>query len=130
NRNGIKLGNLRRHQAGFTLGGPVFVPKLYNGRNRTFFFVDYEGFREAALAPSTFTVPTALERNGDFSQTRNTQGQTVVLYDPQTLSGGVRSPFAGNVIPANRISPVTRKMMEFYPQPNNNRVTNNLAIGV
>lgn len=129
NRNGIALGALRRHQAGFTLGGPVYIPKLYNGRNRTFFFTDYEGFREAALNPSTFTVPTALERSGDFSQTVNAQGARVVIYDPMSVVGGARTPFANNVIPSNRISPVAAKLMNFYPLPNNNRVSNNLAIG-
>jgi hypothetical protein len=129
NRNGIPLGALRRHQAGFTLGGPVYIPKLYDGRNRTFFFTDYEGFREAALNPSTFTVPTALERAGDFSRTVNTQGAPVVIYDPLSVVNGQRTPFANNIIPGNRISPVAARLMNFYPAPNNSRVSNNLAIG-
>lgn len=126
NRNGIPLGNLRRHQAGFTVGGPLVLPKIYSGRNRTFFFVDYEAFREAAIAPATYTVPTALERTGDFSQTVNTQNSRVVIYDP--LTGSTRTPFAGNVIPPERISPVARKLLEFYPLPNNNRVAGNLVL--
>jgi hypothetical protein len=129
NRNGIALGALRRHQAGFTFGGPVYIPKVYNGKNKTFFFTDYEAFREAALNPSTFTVPTALERTGDFSRTVNSAGARVVVYDPMAVTAGSRTPFANNVIPANRISPVTTKLMNFYPAPNNTRVTNNLAIG-
>lgn len=133
NRNGIALGSLRRHQAGYTVGGPVYIPKVYDGRNRTFFFTDYEAFREAALNPSTFTVPTALERSGDFSQTLNSQGRPVILYDPETLTGTgsarTRSPFPNNMIPADRINPVARRMMDFYPQPNNSRVAGNLALG-
>jgi hypothetical protein len=126
NRNGIPLGNLKRHQAGFTFGGPIVIPKLYNGRNKTFFFTDYEAFREAALAPSAFTVPTALERRGDFSATVTSAGARVNIYDP--LSGNPRVAFPGNVIPAARISPVATKLLEFYPQPNNSRVAGNLVL--
>jgi hypothetical protein len=126
NRNRIPLGNLRRHQAGFTFGGPMVIPKLYDGRNRTFFFTDYEAFREAALAPSTFTVPTALERTGDFSQTLNAAGARVTIYDP--LSGSTRTPFAGNVIPPQRISAVATNLAKYYPLPSNNAVTGNLVL--
>ena len=66
NRQGIPLGALHRHQAGATIGGPVYIPKVYNGRDKTFFFFDYEAFREAVGNPNTFTVPTALERSGDY----------------------------------------------------------------
>src|SRR5262249_42730321 len=69
NRAGIPLGALNRHQAGFTLGGPVFLPKVYDGKDKTFFFVDYEAYRESVGQPNSFTVPTALERTGDFSRT-------------------------------------------------------------
>lgn len=127
NRNGIPLGALKRNQAGFTFGGPILIPKVYDGRNRTFFFTDYEAFRESALNPSPFTVPTVLERKGDFSQTLNSLNQPVTVYDP--LTGSTRTPFFGNVIPAGRISPVAQKMMDFYPMPNNNRVSGNLALG-
>lgn len=126
NRNGIPLGNLRRHQAGFTVGGPMVLPKIYNGRNRTFFFVDYEAFREAAIAPVTYTVPTALERSGDFSQTVNTQNNRVTIYDP--LTGSTRTPFAGNVIPPDRISQVARNLLSYYPMPTNSRVAGNLVL--
>ncbi|WP_031500308.1 TonB-dependent receptor [Bryobacter aggregatus] len=126
NRNRIPLGNLRRNQAGFTLGGPILIPKIYNGRNRTFFFTDYEAFRESALAPTTFTVPTALERTGDFSQTLNSAGNRILIYDP--LTGSTRTPFAGNVIPSNRISPVANKLLSLYPLPNNDRVNGNLVL--
>ncbi len=126
NRNRIPLGNLRRHQAGYTVGGPLYIPKLYDGRNRTFFFTDYEAFREAALAPSTFTVPTALERTGDFSKTVNSAGAPILIYDP--LSGSPRTPFAGNVIPPQRLSAVASNMLKYYPLPTNNAVTGNLVL--
>jgi hypothetical protein len=84
NRGGIPLGALRRNQYGFTLGGPIALPKLYKGKDRTFFFMDYEGFRESQLATTNFTVPTALERTGDFSRTTTAAGAPILVYDPST----------------------------------------------
>jgi hypothetical protein len=132
NRAGIPLGSLRRNQFGGSVGGPVILPRLYNGRNRTFFFTDYEGFREKSLSVSSFTVPPPLERRGDFSQSFNAAGQLIRVYDPSTLrpnpagAGMIRDPFPGNVLPAQRISPIAQKFQEFYPQPTNNRLTGNL----
>jgi hypothetical protein len=126
NRQGIALGALHRHQAGATVGGPVYIPKVYNGRDKTFFFFDYEAFREAVGNPATFTVPTVLERNGDFS--RSTQR----VYDPlNTVPNGssfLRTQFPGNVIPQNRIDPVARKMVAYYPLPTNGNLTGNLPL--
>jgi hypothetical protein len=133
NRQGIPLGALKRHQAGGTLGGPVIIPGVYNGKDKTFFFFDYEGFRENVGSPQTFTVPTALERTGDFSRTflnpTAANPTRVTIYDPlaTTPSGNsfVRSPFPGNIIPDNRIDPVGRKLMSYYPLPRNSNVTGN-----
>ena len=74
----------RKNQYGFTLGGPLMIPKLYNGRNRTFFFFAYEGLRQSSYYSYTNTVPTALQRQGDFSQTFDTNGALKVIYDPYT----------------------------------------------
>jgi len=132
NRAGRPLGSLRRNQFGASAGGPVVLPGLYNGKNKTFFFADYEGFREKSLAVSSFTVPTPLERRGDFSQTFNASGQLIRVYDPATTRpnpsgpGFIRSPFAGNLVPPARISPVSLKFVELYPLPTNNRLTGNL----
>ena len=71
--------SFKRNQFGFTAGGPVWVPKLYNGRNRTFFFVGYEGLRERSLASFTGTVPTALERTGDFSRSLDAGGRLIQM---------------------------------------------------
>src|SRR5262249_53521475 len=69
------------------------------------------------------TVPTLLQRTGDFSQTYNSAAKLVTIYDPATTvaqgTGYVRSPFPGNVIPANRIDPVTKNVLNYYPLPNN-----------
>lgn len=101
----------RMHLPGFSLSGPVTIPKLYNGRDRTFFFTSFETSRGNAstqlLNPS---VPIQAWREGDFSGLKAGQ----VIYDP--FSG---QPFPGNRIPANRINPVSQKFQErFYPLPN------------
>jgi len=130
NRAGIPLGSLRRNQFGFTVGGPVLIPKLYNGRNKTFFFGDYEGFREGQLAASAFTVPTAEQRRGDFSGTVNTAGAAIRIFDPATtqIQGNLatRQLFPNNIIPASRINPVALRLTEYFPQPSNSLVVGNL----
>ena len=73
NRAGRSLPTFQRNQFGFTLGGPVVIPHLYNGRNRTFFFGGYEGVRQRSLQTSTITIPSAAEMAGDFSQTLTPQ---------------------------------------------------------
>ena len=122
NKNGIALASFKRNQFGASAGGPVEIPRLYNGRNRTFFFADYEGLRQRSLATVSNTVPTMLQRGGDFSQTRNAQGALVVIYDPVTTtpSGGgfTRQAFPGNVIPPNRIDKVAANVIKYFPLPN------------
>src|SRR5581483_442573 len=101
---------------------PLNIPKLYHARDKTFFFLAYEGLRQGTGATLTTTVPTLLQRQGDFSQTFNAAGQQVVIYDPTTTvqqgSAFVRSPFPGNVIPADRINPVAANVMKYYALPN------------
>ena len=122
NRNGVALPSFRRNQFGGSLGGPLIVPKLYHGRDKTFFFVAYEGLRQGSLSTLTTSVPTAQQRIGDFSRTFNAAGQLVKIYDPRTTvpsgSGFVRSQFPGNVIPADRISKVAANIVKYYPMPN------------
>lgn len=108
---------------GGTLGGPVQVPKLYQGRDRTFFFVAYEGFRERKGLSPIWTVPTVIQQQGDFSQTRNQNGQMIAVYDPLTVhlmdTGRYnRDPFPGNRVPRDRFDPVAAKAITFYPAPN------------
>lgn len=81
---------LRQNQFGATAGGPLSIPKLYNGRNRTFFFLGYEGYRYASAQETGATAPTAAEQNGDFSGLVDNKGNQIPLYDPATtvLSGG------------------------------------------
>lgn len=106
---------------GFNLGGPVVFPH-YDGRNKTFFFVDYNETLSTMPSDSLQLTPTAAERAGNFSQTQ-TSGGNVEIYDPLTTTIGpngsiIRQPFAGNVIPASRIDPVAAKIAGYYPNPN------------
>lgn len=106
-----KRNPLRQNQFGVSSGGPITIPHFYNGQNKTFFFFAYEGFRESKVAQTIVQMPTAAELNGDFSAYL-TKGITIydpfsTTYDP--VSGTyARTAFANNVIPASRISPVSK----------------------
>ncbi len=105
------------------LSGPIIKDKL-------FFSVYFEGEQTLSATPTNVTVPTLLQRQGDFSQTLNAQGQHITVYDPLTTTqvGNtfVRSPFPGNVIPHDRINPISLKLLAMDPAPNYvyNSVTN------
>lgn len=115
NRNGIPKKGHRFDSFGATVGGPI-------RRDKTFFFGVYEGFREHIPFPRTSTVPTLRQRAGDFSDTRNAQGQLITIYDPLTtrLENGryVRDPFPNNFIPSARISPIAQRLLRYVPLPN------------
>lgn len=121
-RAGTPLPHFERSQFGGSLNGPVILPKLYDGQDKTFFLFSYEGLRQGTQSEGLITVPTALQRTGDFSQTENASCQNVVIYDPNTavLSGSnyLRTAFPGNVIPSSRIDPVAKAIMNYYPLPN------------
>ena len=113
---------LRYNVFGGTIGGPVWLPKLYKGKDKTFFFFGYEGSRRRDGAIRTLTVPTAVQRGGDFSQSTDARGALIPIYDPastQNVAGRfVRTQFPGNRIPAARLDPVAVKLMQFYPDAN------------
>ncbi|HYI97029.1 MAG TPA: carboxypeptidase regulatory-like domain-containing protein [Bryobacteraceae bacterium] len=114
----------RYHQYGGSVGGPVRIPKVYNGQDRTFFFFNYEGWTNKRNRSNILSVPTEEQRNGDFSRLFDTSGRLIPIYDPATTvanpsgSGFVRTQFAGNMIPSSRLDPVSRQMLQFYPLPN------------
>lgn len=126
NRSGLKKVTFRRNQFGANAGGPIF-------KDRTFFFVDYEGFRQSFPSTMISTVPTEAHRNGDFSQTLTSAGQLIVIYDPATLTetGGVRSrsPFPGNKIPRERWDPVAEAALTYYPVANRAGLAQNYVSG-
>jgi len=107
----------RQNQYGFTLAGPVRIPKLYNGANRLFFMTNYEGFKSRTTRVASATTMTSAMRNGDFSLV------TTSLQDPLTRSGSApnvtSSPFPGNQIPSNRFDKNSVLLMSrFFPLPN------------
>jgi hypothetical protein len=136
----------RRNQFGGALSGPVYLPKIYNGKNRTFFFMDYSGMRERKGQTFVNTVPDAKTRIGDFSNFTDTKGALMRIYDPLTTRLNpsfdstrpvsttnpqyLRDPFAGNVIPSNRINPVGLNVASIYPLPNGPGNFNNYTISV
>ncbi len=115
----------RMNQFGGSVGGPVVLPRIYNGKNRTFFFFNYEGTRWRRGAVFSTTVPTVAERQGDFSHDLTNAGQLVTIYDPTSTvpnpaqsSAYLRTPFPGNIIPANRINAIGKNIASYYPLPN------------
>ncbi len=123
NKVGGKKPTSRFNQWGGSFSGPVLIPKLLDGRNRVFFFFAYEGIKDALPAPSTSTVPTGLEKGGDLSAlTALSNGSAYQIYDPATgvVEGARirRQPFAGNIIPSSRISPIALNYLKLFPDPN------------
>ena len=95
-----------RNEFGGSLGGPLWVPRVYSGKNRTFFFFSYEGMRARSPRTNTMAVPTAAQRGGDFSGLGP-------IRDPFT-----QQPFPSGRVPADRLSPVAKALLEYYPLPN------------
>jgi hypothetical protein len=111
-----------QNDPGGTFGGPVRLP-FYNGKNKTFFFTDFNVTLSSTGSSYSALVPTDLERAGNFSQTQ-AGGGLASIYDPATVHLGsdgktqVRNQFPGNIIPASRIDPVAKQMLTFYPESN------------
>ena len=144
--NNIKAGLppsvVRYNQFGFTVGGPVVLPRIYSGKSRTFFFVDYQGTRQPGGVTDTTSVPTAQMRQGIFTGLTNGAGggagQPVNIYNPYSVSADpscpasqpvcMRAPFANNVIPASMISPVAAQWLSYFPQPNSPSTITNPAL--
>jgi hypothetical protein len=116
------------NEYGGTIGGPVWIPKVYKGTEKTFFFFNYNGIRNADPRFNIRSVPTGLERNGDFSQSYTTQLQNGVrvkfpiqVFDPLTVQGdanGTRTLFPNMQIPVSRMSKVAQNIMKYIPLPN------------
>jgi len=110
---------LEQHDFGGVFGGPVTLPGLYNGRDRTFFFASYEAYRnKTSAAPRTVTIPTAAMYSGDFSDWRDANGNLIPIFDPSSTRvnpngpGHIRTPFPGNRIPLNRFSQISRETIK------------------
>lgn len=119
--NAARADITRQGEFGASLGGPVFIPRVYDGHNRTFFFANYTGFRRLSeVQGQSATLPTALMRQGDFSESPQR------IYDPlSSAAGGPRQQFPGNRIPESRISPFALKFQQMLPLPNAPGLANN-----
>ncbi|MGH9352376.1 MAG: carboxypeptidase-like regulatory domain-containing protein, partial [Terriglobia bacterium] len=121
---GIPLPPTIRNEFGANVGGPVIIPHVYNGRDKTFFFFDYEGLRDHTIAtPFTNQVPTQAMWNGDLSNAETTNFQPITIYDPTTTGPApkyARTPFPGNIIPAKEINQFTKTVQKFTALPTNN----------
>lgn len=119
NRTGQRKPIFQRSQFGGNLSGPI------SRSRRLFFFGNYEGLRQGSPSTSIVNLPTALQREGDFSQTRNPNGTLSVIFDPFSTrpnpsgAGSIRDAFPGNRIPASVVDPVGKKAVALYPEPNN-----------
>jgi carboxypeptidase family protein len=121
--NFVKPPFLNRNEYGASAGAPVYIPKLYNGRNRTFWFFAYEGQHNVTNTTQRWTVPTEAMRNGDFRGLVDSQGRQFAIYDPLTTAAGtnLRQQFAyrgvPNTIDPARLSPTAKYLFGITPLP-------------
>jgi hypothetical protein len=120
NRSGTPRAIYKQHDFGFSTGGPIWLPKIYNGKDKSFFFFAYEGFRNRAGATAfTTTVPTSEMYNGDFSKWVDSAGRLIPIYDPTTqviaANGSVtRQPFQNNQIPKSLFDPTIQRAIGVF----------------
>ena len=122
NKNSTKVPAYKDHRYGASMGGPIFLPRIYDGRNRSFFHYAYEGNKWGNPLTFTGTVPTAAERQGDFSAILGL-GAQYQIYDPLTTRTAAngrfqRDPIPGNRLPANRLDKVGQNLIDLWPLPN------------
>src|SRR5262245_28887639 len=119
----LKPPHLVRNEYGGSFGGPVYLPKIYNGKNKTFFFFSYEGYKLRQASTRSVTMPTAEMRQGDFSGLVDAQGRRFTLYDPLTTGANwSRQPFPNNQIPVGRRSPLATYLYNVTPLPTHSTV--------
>ena len=117
---------LTRNEFGGNFSGPVWIPKIYKGTNKTFFFVDAEGIRQRSAASESYIVPLPAWKSGDFSTYTDDSGNLIKVYDPlstrydPTTKSYVRTQFAGNKLPTDRINAAGKKIASYLPDPNLN----------
>lgn len=116
---------LRQNQFGIEFDGPVMIPKLYNGRDRTFFMASYEGFRVVQATTNLSTQMPAAFFSGNFAAVPGSSITGGAIRDPLN-----NTPFPGNIVPTNRISPVTLRLQQYYPATNLPGLASNLSVPV
>lgn len=125
---GVGIPPLKMNQYGGALGGPVVLPRLYHGRDKTFFFADYQGTSRIQGTTFLATVPTVAERTGDFSQLYNASGKPITLYNPFSTRPDPNNPghYIRDAFQANQVTPldpVAKNLMNYYPLPNTQGAT-------
>ena len=118
-----KAPHLVRNEFGASLGGPVVLPKIYNGRNRTFIFGSWEEYRLRQASTTQSAVWTEAMRQGDFSGLVDAQNRRITLYDPWSVGPGpnyTKTPYVNNQLPMARLSPIAKYMFGVTPLPTNN----------
>jgi hypothetical protein len=132
NKAGGKKSSLIYNQWGLTAGGPVWIPKIVHGKDKVFWFFGYEGIKDALPEAQNVSVPTAAERQGDFSALLKVPGgekclaatgfNCYQLFDPltgvQNGSRVQRQPFVNNIIPKDRLNPISQNLLQYIPLPN------------
>ena len=130
NQFGAPKSIYHRNDFGINAGGPVYLPKIYNGKDKTYFYFAYEGYRfPQTSGVATTTIPTQAMIGGDFSGWKP-NGTLAPIYDPSTTTpdgngGYTRQMFVGNRIPGSKLSPLAQNIAKYYPAPNLPGVVNN-----
>jgi hypothetical protein len=124
---------LKKNNFGANLGGPAKIPGLWSSSVKSYFYANFEGFRQTGgVNRPTLSIPSTKERNGDFSDWRDASGNLIPIYDPATtrvVNGVVvRDPFPGNIIPANRITPIAKQFLQYLPTPTSDGPLNNYLV--
>ena len=131
NRVGSKKSEFKQNTYGASFGGPFRLPKLYNGRDKTHYFFNFEGTQIRGNEFARAIVPAEVERRGDFSRSFDRANRLFTIFDPATTTqqgaGFVRTPFPGNTIPAARFDPVTVNALKYYPLPNRTPASGSLT---
>jgi hypothetical protein len=116
-----KPPHLVRNEFGASLGGPVVLPKIYNGKNRSFFFFSWESYRNMESSTTSIDMPTMAMRQGDFSGLVDGSGRATTLYDPWSTQSAdnnwQRTPYPGNKIPLSQQSPLAKYLYNITPEP-------------
>ena len=139
---GLPVSAVHYNQFGFTVGGPVVLPRIYNGKSKTFFFGDYQGTRQPGAVTDTTSVPTVAMRQGIFTGLTNgstgSGGAPVTIYNPFSVTADpscpatqpvcLRAPFPNNVIPQSLINPTAALWASYFPLPNSFSTITNTAL--
>jgi hypothetical protein len=119
---GLRKTPFKQNIFGFTVDGPVYLPKVFDGRNKLFFMLSLEALRERNPQLQSLTVPAEEQLRGDFTRLTDNAGRPITIYDPSTTrlqgSSYIRTPFPGNRIPGDRINPVGARAAALYPKAN------------